>query len=120
MFKVTDRPLFRWRIKFQWAGNEQFEDHEFVAVFRRLPAKELAEMADKVQKSGYDFDERVKFVDRVTEGFDDIEHDGTPEQLRAWMFADVAIVNALFSTYSSVIQGIDVKNSGTPPAESSV
>ncbi len=116
MFKIKERPQFRWRIEFKWAGDQHYETHEFVAVFRRLPAKELSELAGAVQKSGYGFDERVAFVDAVVVGFDEIEHDGTPQQLRAWMLDDMTIVNALFTTYSQVIQGIEVKNSETPPA----
>lgn len=118
MFKIKERPQFRWRVEFKWAGNEEFETHRFVAVFRRLPAKELSELANAVQQSGYGFAERVAFVDAVVVGFDEIEHDGTPEQLRTWMLDDVTIVNALFTTYSQVVQGIEVKNSETPPAAS--
>lgn len=119
MFKVTNRPKFRWRVSFKWAAdNNTFETHEFVAVFRRLPSAELSVLAQGIQSSGFEFGERVKFVNAVTESFDEIDHDGSAEDLRAWMFSDAAIVNALFTSYSSAIQGIETKNSETPPAES--
>lgn len=116
MFKVTERPQFRWPISFQWAGDGHYENHTFTAVFRRLPAMELADMAQTVQQAGFGFRERVEFVDRVLVRFEDVEHDGTEQELREWMFQDAAIVNALFTTYSAAIQGIEVKNSETPPA----
>lgn len=120
MFKVTDRPQFRWPVSFKWAADGEFETHSFTAVFRRLPAKELSDMAKAVQESGFGFDERVSFIDRVLVRFEDVEHDGTDEQLRAYMLGDMAIVNALFTTYSAAIQGIETKNFETPPAASSV
>lgn len=117
MFKVTNRPKFRWRVSFKWAAdNNTFETHQFVAIFRRLPSAELSTLAQGIQASGFEFAERVKFVDAVTEGFDEVDHDGTPAELRTWMFSDASIVNALFTEYSSAIQGIETKNSETPPA----
>jgi hypothetical protein len=121
MFKVTSRPKFRWRVSFKWAADDNtFETHDFVAIFRRLPSAELAVLAHAIQQSGFGFEERVKFCDAVVEGFDEIEHDGTKEALRAWMFADASIVNALFTEYSHAIQGIETKNSETSPAALSV
>lgn len=117
MFKVTEKPTFRWPVSFKWAANLDFEEHTFIGVFRRLPAAVLAEKAEAVQKDAYSFTSRVAFLDAVVVGFDDVDHDGTPEALREYMFADMAIVNALFTTYSNAIQGIETKNFETPPSD---
>lgn len=115
MFKVTANPTFKWKVKFNWAEDNELVEHSFKAIFKRLPAMKVNEMAATVATEGHSIAAQIVFLKDVLVGFEEVEHDGTEKELMDFMLADGAIVLAMFNAYAAAYLGRDptAKNSDT-------
>lgn len=131
IFDVVERPKFSWTIRFRWAADKEYNDYSLTGVFRRLPLKQQTELAQKVREEGHSYEAMAAFLEKVVVRFEDFHSflrqigfespeslEGDDPALREFLFSDSAIVMATFQTYLSVVQGIEEKNSGKPPAAS--
>ena len=122
-FKLDLDRRFRWRVRFPWPNEDgEAEDREFVAVFKRLPAKDwadrLADIAANQKQPRKVADLVAAVIDDVFLDFDEVEFDGGDRKAARAALAD-DLSGPLFRAYCDALAGgVREKNSGAPPSES--
>lgn len=105
MFKVTEAPkLPPVEVEFQWTGDDTF--NKFKVVYNRLRVSEYADLVKQFGNPETDEDASISdMLQRLVSHFEDIEHDGTDDQLREYMFDHIEIATAILRAYTSEVIG---------------
>lgn len=116
MFKIKDNPTFKWRVEYYVPVDFRHEKVVLTVTYRRFKSKQIAEMMKPVLDSGFSLDAAALFCDQICAGFEVDEDGHDQDTLRDELLSEMPVVKALIIGYNDAMNGVEVKNSETPPA----
>lgn len=103
-FKIVD--TFKWPVTFEYAADGKFKKQSFKAEFKRIPTEEFAELLvhDEEDQAGR-VNMMTKLLKVVLVSVEQVEGDGSDEEIMASLISDTTVGNAMLESYTEAMTG---------------